>query len=131
MESVTVLLGTHQKTESVTVFPKRNESPFSGHPGKESSHVQGRPPIIPGWPACSPRPPRSFCELPADVGAQALPPDVAKTFKFGRSAGRRQSGRFVDFAGASAPAAHDLRGKQARRSLEVDEQRHQLGIDLR
>jgi photosystem II stability/assembly factor-like uncharacterized protein len=36
--------------------------------------------------------------LPADLGAQALSPDVAKAFKFRAVGPTRQSGRFVDFA---------------------------------
>jgi photosystem II stability/assembly factor-like uncharacterized protein len=36
--------------------------------------------------------------IPADLGAQALPPDVAKAFKFRAIGPTRQSGRFVDFA---------------------------------
>ncbi|HSP89405.1 MAG TPA: hypothetical protein VLN08_00775 [Vicinamibacterales bacterium] len=36
--------------------------------------------------------------FPADLGAQALPPDVAKAFKFRAIGPTRQSGRFVDFA---------------------------------
>ena len=35
---------------------------------------------------------------PADLGAQGLPPDVAKAFKFRAIGPTRQSGRFVDFA---------------------------------
>ena len=36
--------------------------------------------------------------IPTDLGAQALPPDVAKAFKFRAIGPTRQSGRFVDFA---------------------------------
>jgi photosystem II stability/assembly factor-like uncharacterized protein len=35
---------------------------------------------------------------PADLGAQGLPPDVSKAFKFRAIGPTRQSGRFVDFA---------------------------------
>ncbi len=36
--------------------------------------------------------------IPADLGGQALPPDLAKAFKFRAIGPTRQSGRFVDFA---------------------------------
>ena len=60
----------------------------------------------------------------ADLAAQALSPDLLKSFSFRAIGPTRQSGRFVDFAVPELEPPHHLRGHRVGRPVEVGEQRH-------